>query len=193
MKFKTTIMTMVFSGLIFLVSGQGILINPEDLKGDISIGAVQYHVTPENSSNLGLHLGVSIWKIYFDMSTNLAFGWGEKLDITSSENYSKKREEIIAGNLGFIAATFFKGKRVEIELIPVIGYYSMYNIYQDPDGYDSMSFFTTFEDDNVNAGVVFRTTFNKNLGILLGISTMERYKMGLSIRIKEKIKIPLED
>lgn len=179
---KYTLATIIVLCTAYSCSAQLFKFDSASFRPAISIGLVNFYEKPEHSSDIGVHFGGSFYGIYIDLSSNLAYGRGEEVDFNSNDSYEKRREDLFTFNIGVVAATFFKDRAVQFEVIPVIGFYSMLDVYQSPEGYDTKCFSSIPLESNLNAGVVLRIT-DKKMGLLLGMGTCEKYKLGLNFRI----------
>ena len=140
---------------------------------DVTVGLTinKFNVDTKSASNIGGGITLSVKKIYLDCSGNFASGKGEYLNYQSNKTYKLNKISAVVVNLGYII------NLEKFAFIPVIGYGSKGDIYEDPVGWN-----TYFIDRkaHINLGLIGRIIVDKNIIIQLGFSSFEGAKFGIS-------------
>ena len=140
---------------------------------DFSLGATNMNMPILGSSSTGLNMGMTIFKVYFDISTNLVKGKGTELNFSSNQTYDSGKTNATVFNLGYQVVVNDK-----LSFTPYLGMGTTANIYEDPILFDS--YFKGNEKSSFNAGVISKFFFNEYVGVFLGIGRLERFKFGLT-------------
>jgi hypothetical protein len=140
----------------------------------MGITANKFNVDTKNSSNMGYGFIMSYNKIYIDLAGNFASGKGEYLEFSSGSTYQVKKVSALAFNFGYIV------KYKKVALIPVIGYGSIGDIYQDPVGWDT---YYIVRKSHINAGVIGRINVGERIAIHAGYGVFDGVKFGISYNL----------
>lgn len=136
--------------------------------------ANKFNVDTKNASSIGYGFIMSYNKVYMDFAGNLASGKGEYLDFSSSSTYNINKVSAMVFNLGYII------KYKKVALIPIIGYGSKGDIYQDPIGWDT---YYIKRKSEINVGVIGRINVSERTAIHLGYGVFDGFKFGISYNL----------
>jgi hypothetical protein len=141
----------------------------------VDIGTSYINIKELNSPYYTFKFGLYFKNFYFDMGSNFYKGNGNELDKPSMKIYKNIKAAIYIVNIGYkIELT----KR--LYFIPIIGHINIREIYQDNKGWNTWFYGDVINKLNFGANVNYY--FSKHIGIIIGSSTVENFKISISIR-----------
>lgn len=167
--------------LLFLISLMLMSTLISSAQMDISVGISRFNLDTKLSSNIGLNLGFTYNRFYFDYSNNLAIG-PNRFEIHSSNGHNTNKLNVSAFNIGY-NINVLPSSRVWY-VTPLIGYVFTHEIYEIQ---PNRIIYSDNRNHNsfINFGFITKVYIGQigiYAGMTSGTSVLVNYKFGLAYK-----------
>ena len=140
---------------------------------DVSAGVSLYN---SHDFNIGLNVGASLKNFYFDISSNLKGGEGDRLHFNTDTTYNTNKDLKFLINTGYnisIKENWF--------ITPIIGFGRTWDIYQSNGA--RYRYFYRNSKSFINIGLSTKFFLNDDVGVIVGAGYKELFKVSIVYKL----------